>query len=389
MRLHVIALVATSSVFGLLSCGLIVRASLGEVFCKQEGVVGHPACAMGDLCYGGRCVPCATSEVCGDSIDNDCDLSVDDGCESEQLDAQAPQDVSEVTDTATSSDDAGPEAGPSVDAEVGLDVRADDGPPSPLGRSCERASDCGGDYFCANIVGKAGVCTKPCCTSTKCPVGSVCMASMGANLCALPAMAKVSQPGNGDVGASCSSGGNCRSGRCTGGVCVDVCCDRLDCEGHACASSLPSWQCAGHYPGTRGEYGKACESNDQCDSNLCLPFFTWPLIGSYCTGSCCSTADCPVMNLTQMACAYRLVGNTPVRGCLSLQNPEGKTLGSACAANEDCKSNFCLAHGQQKYCSDACCRNTDCGGLFCLPNQESMSTVFGDVQTTVLRCMKP
>jgi len=73
--LAVLAAVATAS-----SCSLLVGDDVARVRCSESGRIGPPACDIGEICAGGRCQSCATREVCGDGVDNDCDARVDDAC---------------------------------------------------------------------------------------------------------------------------------------------------------------------------------------------------------------------------------------------------------------------------------------------------------------------
>jgi hypothetical protein len=61
-------------------CSFWVSSEPEQVGCMQEGKVGPPACDMGFICAHESCVRCAARELCGDSVDNDCNGRVDDGC---------------------------------------------------------------------------------------------------------------------------------------------------------------------------------------------------------------------------------------------------------------------------------------------------------------------
>jgi hypothetical protein len=63
------------------ACGLAIGAAdLNAVNCEQEGTVGTPACAEGQVCAGGQCVQCAATDTCTNGIDDDCDGRIDNGC---------------------------------------------------------------------------------------------------------------------------------------------------------------------------------------------------------------------------------------------------------------------------------------------------------------------
>lgn len=70
--------------FWLAAC-IAATATCGEkdepvLNCGEEGRIGPPGCAAGQLCASGKCKPCLSSEVCGNSIDDDCDGVIDQGC---------------------------------------------------------------------------------------------------------------------------------------------------------------------------------------------------------------------------------------------------------------------------------------------------------------------
>jgi hypothetical protein len=71
-------------VFGVVApcCTLLVTGELDDVACVDRGKVGPPACAVGFFCDG-RCRACASRDLCGDGLDNDCNGRVDDHCGAE------------------------------------------------------------------------------------------------------------------------------------------------------------------------------------------------------------------------------------------------------------------------------------------------------------------
>jgi hypothetical protein len=61
-------------------CSLLIGSDPDEIHCKDAGWIGPPACDPGAICALGRCQRCAEHDACGDSVDNDCDGRIDDGC---------------------------------------------------------------------------------------------------------------------------------------------------------------------------------------------------------------------------------------------------------------------------------------------------------------------
>ena len=61
-------------------CTLLVDENIDDVRCATEGAIGPPACDVGQICAQGRCHACLATDVCGDSVDNDCTGEVDQGC---------------------------------------------------------------------------------------------------------------------------------------------------------------------------------------------------------------------------------------------------------------------------------------------------------------------
>ena len=64
-------------------CSLLVDDNVDEVRCRDEGVIGPPACDVGEVCASGRCRTCIATDVCGDGVDNDCTGLADEGCPAE------------------------------------------------------------------------------------------------------------------------------------------------------------------------------------------------------------------------------------------------------------------------------------------------------------------
>lgn len=74
--LRAIAAAAVGSV----ACSLIVPSEPEVIHCRERGAVGAPACPANFVCADEICDACADREACGDTVDNDCDGLIDDGC---------------------------------------------------------------------------------------------------------------------------------------------------------------------------------------------------------------------------------------------------------------------------------------------------------------------
>jgi hypothetical protein len=266
--------------------------------------------------------------------------------------------------------DAGTGPGPGPDSGA-----PPDGPPGchGVGCICSGPSDCTSGicsdqltitpelYAAAN---KTNFCTRPCCTSSDCEIGSVCFASgAGGSYCVLPGwLGRLSDVGTAIGGTACDGDGACRSGLCANGTCADTCCSVAP-SGTACA---PGTVCRyGAFPGIAFDVhdaahcappagmvanGAVCQAASDCQSGLCVG-----LLPSRCRDACRSSTDCGAGHI----CGYALVSSGSssdvVAGC---ENSQGSAAeGASCQSNGDCQTGFCGASHQ---CTDVCFADTDC-----------------------------
>ncbi|MEZ4374112.1 MAG: hypothetical protein R3B07_25045 [Polyangiaceae bacterium] len=284
---------------GIAACSLALPGELDRIECKSEGVVGPPVCDPGQVCLEGVCTACATSERCGNGLDDDCNGTPDDGC--------------------------------------------GDSGPGGWGESCAGDPDCSAGFLCAD-----SRCTRTCCRSEDCGPGWVCGS---AGLCQQAGLLNRSV-GVLRAGELCSGPTDCRSGLCESGRCIDTCCAHSDCGGGLTCSINPSGNVC--RPGTGLTYGSTCSDNDQCAANLCRSVATGVKL---CSSPCCSSYDCGSFNVAglrvDMACGYP---NGVGAACISGSYGNG-AVGTACTGGGDCRSGICSPDGA---CSDACCSDADC-----------------------------
>ncbi len=257
--------------------------------------MGAPACDPGQRCLDHLCTQCASQELCGNGVDDDCNGRIDDRC-----------------------------------ADAG-----------PWGSRCAADAECDLGFQCAGER-----CTRSCCSSEDCGFGWVC------------ASGRVCQPasllGRGvgylRAGEVCAEGDACRSGLCEGARCIDTCCSHADCgAGMTCRISSSGNICR---VGDGLNYGSTCRDDDQCASGLCSSIASAKL----CSEPCCSSSECGSFNVAgvriTLGCDYPSgSGSACVAGDFGLVATGGK-----CSNGHDCRSGRCSA-GQcsDVCCTDADC----------------------------------
>jgi hypothetical protein len=267
---------------------------------------------------------------------------------------------------------------------------------APLGQSCAADGDCRDDSFCLDpaSMGFSGPprCSRLCCAANDCDRaedGQVCFAPPNATgaVCWSASDLGRAPVGGGRQGASCMTGGDCRSGVCESGRCADMCCSDSYCAPDlVCRKKLlsslserPIFACGEEAgPTLSGE----CDSDDDCITGICADAGEGVRV---CAAPCCSSRDCADVLLVvgvvrKLACA-------PVDGALRacsqlLPGGADAVLGAACVDGNDCRSGLCIEAPSGRICSDTCCEDASCGdaaAFACRPAE------LGD--TWALRCV--
>ncbi len=189
----------------------------------------------------------------------------------------------------------------------------------------DAGTSCSGDKACSTGICSSPIelgpgqtiatCTKPCCISDDCDVGSICWgAGTGGNYC-LPASAATRPAlGTGEPGVTCASGGDCRSGICTASKCEDTCCSSANCQnGTSCAVTTFDGNftlaCIAPTGGTAAS--SSCSSNAQCASGFCACYSTDNADDCHpspnrnavqlCAQPCCGSTQCPALTTGEFA----------------------------------------------------------------------------------------
>jgi hypothetical protein len=286
-------------------CEVLVDGKLGEVRCSQEGAIGPPACPAGLLCKDALCVP----TVLGTPCLHDADCAAGDFC-------LEPADVG------------------------GQGTKR-------CSRACCQSGDCDPDALFV-------------CWSAPRGAGSVCRSAL--------------EVGRVEGGArraltTCVSDVDCRSGLCEHGRCADTCCSDTACAagGGACSfgpapnGEVPGFWCSAPPVDKKPRYA-ICATDAECATGLCVRFS--PGNDKRCSTPCCASSECELApgKGTPIACAPVLAGATWMRACsLLVLGQADREVGSACAADGDCRSGFCADQDGKMRCSDACCSDASCG----------------------------
>jgi len=312
-----------------LGCQAIVGSDVPSFRCVGSS---PSACPTGLTCdpVQGRCIKLSTPPA---------DAEADTGETSTEEDAEIPVD-------------AGKDA-PVVDADAG---------PLPVGSGCRVDADCAsrlcgdGTLLTSTVVQVSGaVCTQTCCDSADCPSGSVCFGpGTGGKYCVRGTQLQRDVPSSGGSkgGGSCSKNTDCRSGLCEQNKCADTCCVDAECTGGA-VCRFGTLQ--GHFTQNCGtgaalaaDYA-TCSENSDCKSGACYL--------TKCRPACCGAKDCT--GISTPKCATLILPPDSVNVCVSGAGPGA--LGSTCAQDSECKSDFC--NPDDKTCAEVCCTDQDCGAL--------------------------
>jgi hypothetical protein len=387
-------------------CQAIVTGDVPPYSCR--GIDAAIACGPGKVCFEplGECVPAtavcallkcpdgarcdATSATCiGEAASTDAgDTSaIDANSPPRPIDASTPDDGAPVTTPEQ------PEA--STDAAVCRSI----------GCRCAGPDDCDsricGDTLTltADVVAvtNSNVCTKPCCSSLDCDVGTVCFAAgNGGNYCVHPSTLGRDVPvGRAAAGIACGSDGECASSRCVSGTCADTCCS-------ASAGCPTGMACAlGRFPGKAsfddhytftcmraagsGKDGDTCQHPSDCRSAVCSS--SCVLCGSQCRAPCRRRTECASGEIcADVSLAAQTSTNDVGIFCMP---PDGllgsKTMGATCTSNSDCKAGWCDT--RSSVCTDVCFGDADCqsgpAGFRCRPTTFAVN---GGGSYSVLGC---
>lgn len=239
------------------------------------------------------------------------------------------------------------------------------------GQNCTTNADCGGD-ICLAISGLSNQCVRArgssadcSASSSGCRTDSDCSASERCN----PVTAECIPRGTGGaLGAACGGSLDCSSGVCFNGACSQSCnwLDPTSCPGAFYCNGQATGTCgaglcmAGSAGG--GALGAACSTATECQSLFCAEGF--------CSAPCIpgGATSCPDGTLCQAGVAA---------GCGSCQ--QSKSLGDACATNEECSSRMCAMTSETSFCTTYCdaaqpcpadftCTPIDATASVCVPN---------------------
>lgn len=203
------------------------------------------------------------------------------------------------------------------------------------------------------------------------------------------------------AGVSCSSDGQCRSGRCvkdgrfTGNVkyCFDFCASDGYCPSSPVATTCQASAAGGTATCLRVHPGQVRNTGDACTAATAATCVNGSAscvdtgAGLTCRALCCSDEDCPASQHCALAGATRLgpaggVDTTPV--CVPTGGGnQGRAAGAACGAAADCASEFC--DPLLGVCVDPCCNDSTCPlGLLC---DSAVVTLAAGTQTIARMCL--
>jgi len=342
---------------------------------------GTESCPVGQVCdlSKNKCVVSCVKAGCG--LEQHCDqgtgfcTDVPDGGGMPEVGIDGPgPDVVDVADTMPIEEDSGSmvETGPDTTSNC----------PGGILCSCGGASQCT-SQVCAdslavgtalyNAAGKSSFCTQPCCTSSDCPVPTVCYATgQGGDYCVNPAwIGRATPAGNTAGGGNCGRNADCRSGLCSSSFCVDTCCSTpsgtTECTGgDTCqigtfpgSGTVDQNYAAycGYSPGQTGADGTSCNNNSTCASNLCVLFMGEA--SSHCRDACRSDADCTGNDTCVYVVTTQMSTPTPIVAACA--PPAGNVaMGTACDMTTNCKG-FCDPTAMK--CTAPCFSDADCSAV--------------------------
>jgi len=338
------------------SCQRCSAADHATGWSSADGVAcddGDP-CTEGEQCSGGACTGGTTpAEVCGDSLDNDCNGRTDD-----------------------------------------QDVACGAAEPCTFHTDCYPERVCG--YWTAL---DATVCSDPCVSSANCPAGHFCAkvpGSMQIGYC----QEKV--PGRFLNGAPCAQDDQCQSGLCNG-VCMDLCLSEAVCTAanNTCQAvgdlqaGVIMGACGPNPSGTLNN-GLQCADSEGWNPGLCASGhcdlmdlalqafqgqeFTGP---ANCKALCRSELDCAPADECNIVLytgtehpwtvpfdpQFQQATHDTLAACYAPLYTGGQSVGTACSQNSQCSSAKCIAlipGDPTGYCTSYCEFDQECpSGMAC------------------------
>jgi hypothetical protein len=238
------------------------------------------------------------------------------------------------------------------------------------------------------------LCSQSCMRHDDCPAELICYELGDGNLC-VPSFMFPSMPLDVPPGGACSGefqNPNCMTGYCntnpTRLVCMEMCARDADCAdtgtGFICvsrwpvgndlngddylsASEIQGFTQLCHVPYGTFPVDAMCTNHDDCKNGYCAqtPDFTLP---PRCAQPCCTPNDCapsrPVCKPLDAWDGLRDNTTDPYgfeKVCLWREYGGFKNVGEECGADEECKSEICVAGASgSSRCTQTCCTSRDC-----------------------------
>lgn len=327
-------------------CSLIVQPG-------DDRCTGDEGCPTGQTCRDEVCVaapPCASLDVCGNGVDDDCNGIIDDGppevCNSadDDCDGEVDEDIAGAFEICNAVDD---DCDGSTDENLSAEL---DRCGNDFDEDCDTNIDEGEPEVCDNI-------------------DNDCDANI-------------------DEGAPCEAGTSCFFGRCEAPSCLnggftcdgDQFCDVSSspalcqrrtgavCENDAGCSATQ--RCALSLGGVcveAADIGEPCMGDFSCRDGFCADLAAVGRSGSICSVTCCSDAACA----DGTRCTTALLG-----GNLCVPNAmAGAPTGATCSASEDCASGICRSGTCAAMCgADSRCAGSDvCAGISAADSRASFT----------------
>ncbi len=237
--------------------------------------------------------------------------------------------------------------------------------PGAIGAPCAGPDDCAEGLSCViDARFSGGYCTRTC-EDGSCPSMAACDATSAPPLCLASCTARSEcregyQCWRGGCAPACASDGDCgvagatcgADGQCVGPECTsdDECGASERCAGGSCVPIPPDG-------GMLVPLGEPCASDAACESGICLP----STFGGVCTVECTEARDC-IEAIGDAGCGAIGVDSNgdgapdSVRALCVPVPPGARTIGRACARDDECEARIC----QEGQCTEVCNGDDDC-----------------------------